>query len=129
ADLAAGPDGDDEVVAQGLPAHDEALVDLADQLLDGVVVEVLGDAEGGVGGRAGVVQVDATDLVAAGLDDERFGLRRPGLSLEVVSGHSGVLSVATSDWVGSSHALRSSLSVPLHDPFVRGDLAQPGGAA
>ncbi len=42
ADLAAGPDRDDEVVAQRVPAHHQTLVDLADQLFDGVVVEVSG---------------------------------------------------------------------------------------
>ena len=66
----ASPDRDDEVVAQRLPAHDQALVNLPDQLFDRLVVEVGGDVEGGVGGRAGVVEVDTADLFTLFLDDK-----------------------------------------------------------
>ena len=87
ANLSAGPDGDDEVVTKGLPAHHEPLVDLADEVFYRLVVEVGCDAERGVGGGLGVVQVDAADLITLTLDNKALGLLGTGLTFEAVGCH------------------------------------------
>ena len=62
AGLAADPDSDDEVVAEGLDRQDEPFVDFGDEVLDVVLGKVFRDAERSLNDVTSEVQIDAADL-------------------------------------------------------------------